>query len=67
MTAARTIGTAVTRNRARRRVREAFRRELAAMNAASVDILVSVRPEAVAAPFASLVSDASSALREVTR
>ena len=67
VTASRSIGNAVVRNRARRRVREAFRRELAAATGTGIDVLVAVRPEAVAAPFASLVSDAASILREGPR
>jgi ribonuclease P protein component len=64
VTASRAIGSSVLRNRARRRVREAFRHELSANPSSGVDILVSVRPEAVATPFATLASDAASVLRE---
>lgn len=64
VTAPRTVGSAVIRNRARRRVREAFRHELSMSPSPGVDILVSVKPEAVAAPFATLSSDAASVLRE---
>ena len=65
VTAARTIGSAVVRNRARRRVREAFRHELSASPSSGADILVSVKPEAVAVPFEALSSDAASVLGEV--
>ena len=58
------IGSAVVRNRARRRVREAFRHELSTSPSSGVDILISVKPEAVATPFATLVADAASVLRE---
>ena len=62
--APRSIGPAVTRNRARRRVREAFRRELSTAPSSGVDMLITVRPEAVSQAFAALVADAASALRE---
>jgi len=65
--ASRSIGGAVVRNRARRRVREAFRRQLATSDARGLDILVTVRPEAVAASFGTLVADAGSLLREAAR
>jgi ribonuclease P protein component len=64
VTAARTIGTAVVRNRARRRVREAIRRELVASKAAGFDMLVTLRPDAVSASSATLASDAAALLRE---
>ena len=64
VTAPRMIGSAVVRSRARRRVREAFRRELAVTIPAGIDILVTVKPEAVSTPFATLASDARSVLRE---
>ena len=43
ITATRRIGGAVVRNRARRRVRELFRKHAAALVAAGVDIVVNVR------------------------
>ena len=64
VTASRSLGSAVVRNRARRRVREAFRRELGTAAAAGVDIVVSVRPEAVSTPFGALAADAASLLKE---
>ena len=64
VTASRSIGTAVMRNRARRRVREAFRRELATASRTGIDVLVAVRPEAVAAPFAALRAEVAGVLRE---
>ena len=64
VTASRSIGTAVVRNRARRRVREAFRHELARTSRTGIDVLVAVRPEAVAAPFAALRADVAGLLRE---
>ena len=67
VTAPRSIGSAVVRNRARRRVREAFRRELSIIGGIGLDVLVMVRPEAVAAPFTVLASDAASLLREAAQ
>ena len=64
--APRSVGSAVMRNRARRRVREAFRRELASTQPAA-DFFVTVRPEAVSAPHATIVADAASVLREAAR
>jgi ribonuclease P protein component len=64
VTAPRSIGSAVVRSRARRRVREAFRRELSTSASSGVDILVTVRPEAVSTPFPALAADAQSVLRE---
>lgn len=66
VTAPRSVGTAVVRNRARRRVREAFRRALGA-GAANMDILVTVRTEALSAPFPTIAADAASVLREPAR
>ena len=57
--APRTLGGAVLRNRARRRVREAFRRLDARVRSADLDIVVSVRPEAVSWPFTQLLADAA--------
>ena len=62
VTAPRTVGRAVQRNRARRRVREAFRRATPA--AGSADVLVMVRREALATDFGTLERDARSTLAE---
>jgi ribonuclease P protein component len=61
------VGGAVTRNRARRRIREAFRRTLRADAVAGLDLLVTARPEAVAADFRALESEAAAVLREAAR
>jgi ribonuclease P protein component len=63
--APRTVGPAVTRNRARRRVREAFRAALEARTSqVALDILVTARPEALHTEFMALRDDASSVLSE---
>lgn len=65
VTAPVSVGSAVLRNRARRRVREAFRLAAAAVtDTAGLDLLVTVRREALGAPFAALRSDAASVLAE---
>lgn len=60
--APRTVGRAVVRNRARRRVREAFRR--GAPSTAAADVLVTVRSEALDTDFGTLQRDARSVLAE---
>jgi ribonuclease P protein component len=63
--ASRAVGTAVARNRAKRRVREAFRRALASSEAGpSIDLLITVRPESLQGGFAAMQADAASVLRE---
>jgi ribonuclease P protein component len=63
VSAPRTVGIATIRNRARRRVREAFRLACAAAEAAvAQDIVVTVRREAVSADFSALRSAAEAAL-----
>jgi ribonuclease P protein component len=65
VSAPRSVGTAVVRNRARRRVREAFRRAAAAdAGSGGADVLVTVRREAAEVDFAALVADAASVLKE---
>lgn len=66
--ASRRLGNAVVRNRAKRRVREIFRREASTSpNSAprgGVDFIVIPRREAASMPFAGLQSDLASALRK---
>ena len=65
VTAPRTLGSSVARNRMRRRVREAFRRALAATRPLpAMDIIVTARPEAATADFRTLEAEAASVLRE---
>jgi ribonuclease P protein component len=62
--APRTVGSAVVRNRARRRVREAFRSALLPVSSpVGLDVLVTARREAITADFATLQRSADSVLR----
>jgi ribonuclease P protein component len=54
LTATRKAGSAVIRNRARRRVREIFRRWAATAPEASMDLIVNISERAARAPFAAL-------------
>lgn len=66
--APRTVGSAVTRNRARRRVREAFRLGFASVAAGpSIDVLITVRPAATRAVFAVTLAEVRSFLAEIGR
>ncbi|HUQ41626.1 MAG TPA: ribonuclease P protein component [Candidatus Limnocylindrales bacterium] len=66
--APRAVGSAVKRNRARRRVREAFRRGFAsAPLGPSIDLLITVQPGAQRADFKALEAEAASLLRELAR
>ena len=59
------VGTAVVRNRARRRVREAFRIATSYRRAAvGLDVLVNVRPAALTREFLALRDDAAALLAE---
>lgn len=63
VTASRALGHAVARNRARRRVREAFRRAITSATH-PVDVLVTVRREALDTEFGVLERDARAVLGE---
>jgi ribonuclease P protein component len=66
--ASRAVGTAVARNRAKRRVREAFRRAFASSDTGpSIDLLITVRPESLRATFETMQSDALALLSEAAR
>jgi ribonuclease P protein component len=66
--ASRAVGSAVARNRAKRRVREAFRRAFASSEAGpSIDVLITVRPESLHAGFGAMQADALDLLREAGR
>jgi ribonuclease P protein component len=63
VSAPRTVGISTVRNRARRRVREAFRQACAALgDARAQDIVVTVRREAILADFSALRAAADAAL-----
>jgi ribonuclease P protein component len=66
--ASRAVGSAVVRNRAKRRVREAFRRALASGGASpSIDVVITVRPESLESGFDAMQADALALLREAAR
>ncbi len=63
VSAPRTVGISTIRNRARRRVREAFRQACAAADASPAqDVVVTVRRDALSADFATLRAAATAAL-----
>ena len=63
VTAPRTVGISTIRNRARRRVREAFRQACAAAaTAPGQDVVVIVRREAISADFSAIRAAAEAAL-----
>ncbi|HEX7253468.1 MAG TPA: ribonuclease P protein component [Thermoanaerobaculia bacterium] len=61
----RKAGSAVVRNRLRRRFREIFRRNREALPAGACDVLIHVRPGASRAPLAQLRDEYMSALSRV--
>lgn len=64
----RSVGGAVTRNRARRRVREAFTAEIRELTRyAGHDLLVVARAPAIDAPYAAVRAAARAALRDLDR
>jgi ribonuclease P protein component len=65
ITATRRVGSAVRRNRARRLVKEAFRRHRTEI--ASWDIVVNVKPSAVECHFGEIERDFLDALRRARR
>jgi ribonuclease P protein component len=62
LTTTRKAGGAVVRNRARRRMREIFRRWAATAPEVSVDLIVNISEQATRAPFAALSSEATALL-----
>jgi ribonuclease P protein component len=62
ISAPRALGRSVARNRARRRLREAFRVEIAPLSIAGHDLVLIVRPELVTADHAALRAAAREAL-----
>lgn len=63
--ASRKVGGAVQRNRAKRRLREVFRRAEPTGTGAPLDVVVIARPDIVNAPFAALTADFHAALRRL--
>jgi ribonuclease P protein component len=53
----RRVGSAVTRNRVRRRLREIFRQSRALFGARAARVVINARPTAAEAPFAELAED----------
>ena len=64
-TASRKVGDAVTRNRARRRLREAVSRVMPAHASPGRDFVVIARANTVRRPFADLVCDLETALQKL--
>ena len=62
----RRVGTAVERNRVRRRLREIFRRNRGLLAAEAALLVVNARPSAAAASFQELSEDYGRALRRAT-
>ncbi len=67
LTVTRKIGNAVTRNRARRRLREALRQVLPGPAGPATDYVVVARPPALTTPFADLQSELAGAFGQITR
>ena len=68
--ASRKLGGAVDRNRAKRRIRDVFRRQVgAATDAAAppLDVVVIARREVLDAPIASLETELSTAMRRLRK
>ncbi|HXT68589.1 MAG TPA: ribonuclease P protein component [Vicinamibacterales bacterium] len=64
--ASKRVGGAVARNRAKRRVRELFRRDTSRpAGAADLDLVVIVRSELVDAPFDAIAADFRAALKKL--
>jgi ribonuclease P protein component len=65
LTVTKKAGSAVERNRIRRRLREAARNVMTAAGKPGFDYVLVARREALAAPFSALVSDLDRALRKI--
>jgi ribonuclease P protein component len=65
--AGRRVGGSVERNRARRRLREAYRRQKGLVPATGVRLGFVARPAATAAPFDRLSAEVADALREAVQ
>jgi ribonuclease P protein component len=67
LTVTRKIGNAVTRNRARRRLREALRLVLPGPARPATDYVVVARPPALTVPFADLQAELAGAFGQIAR
>jgi ribonuclease P protein component len=68
VSASRTLGTAVARNRARRRIREAFRSAVAGLDArAGLDVVIVAQPALLRSSFAALRSRAAESLASLAQ
>ena len=68
--ASRKLGGAVDRNRAKRRIRDVFRRQVGAMTGAEappLDVVVIARREVLEAPIASIETELSTAMRRLRK
>jgi ribonuclease P protein component len=65
--AGRRLGGSVVRNRARRRLREAYRRQRPLLPADGLRVCILARPGALTTPFPDLLRQLDSALRQVGR
>ena len=63
--ASRRVGNAVARNRAKRRLRELFRRRVPLAGPRALDVVAIARPDLVRAPFADVQSDFLAALKKL--
>jgi len=63
--ASKRVGNAVNRNRAKRRMREIFRRDVLPAGGGTLDLVVVVRPELVRAPFLAVTADFLAALKKL--
>ena len=63
--ASRRVGGAVARNRAKRRLREVFRRRAPHASPRALDVVVIARPDLVRAPFADVQTDFLAALNKL--
>jgi ribonuclease P protein component len=65
--AGRRLGGSVVRNRARRRLREAYRRQRSQLPPEGIRLCLIARRAALTSPFDQLVGELAGALREATR